>query len=82
MFLFRCSKGERGVLFLTQPCPDPDADLQFALLVPEDPWIHGFPWENSTMMCLLSEKGVWEKGNQSNYGTDFLNFNAQPADSF
>lgn len=71
-------QGECGVLFLTQPWPD--ADLQFALLVPEDPWIHGFPWENPTVMCFLSEKGVWGKGNQSNYLALTLIFYPQPAD--
>lgn len=65
MFLLRCSKGEHGVLFLIQLWPD--ADLQLALLIPQDPWVHSFPQENPTVMCPLSEKEVWEKGNQSNY---------------
>lgn len=41
--------------------------LQLALLIPQDPWIHSLLQENPTVMCFLSEKGVWEKGNKSNY---------------
>lgn len=79
MFLFRCSKGEHGVWFLTQPWPD--ADLQLALLIPQDPWIHSFLRENPVVMCFLSEKGVWEKGNKSNYLAMAFIFYPQPADS-
>jgi len=36
MFLFRCCKGERGFLLLTQLEPWPDTDLQLVLLRPWD----------------------------------------------